>query len=440
MKYDLIVHNGVVVTVNPDSDIIENGWIGVKNGVIETVSSSVSKENLENAVQTLDACNGIVMPGLINTHTHLPMSIFRGLADDLPLDQWLNDRIFPAEAKFIDPDNVRLGALLSCAELLLSGVTTICDGYFLEDSVAKSVRRAGMRAVLGQGVIDFPAPGVLDPAENIEAASAFVSKWKDVSDLISPSIFCHSPYTCSANTLIKAKAVAAKENALFQIHVAETGFEAQKIRSEKDASPVGYLHRLGVLDADTLAVHCVWVDDEDIRVLAGQKTKVSHNPESNMKLAAGVAPVSKLIDNGVCVGIGTDGAASNNNLDMFQEMDMVAKLHKVETKSPVAMNAETVLRAATIKGAKALGLAGVTGSLVPGKQADLIVLEVRSPHLVPMYNPVSHLVYTATGADVKDVFVNGKPVVKDRRVLTIDVDLVLAETAKLGKTINASLV
>ena len=264
MCYDLIVHNGSIVTVNADFEIIPSGMICVKDGRIERLAAHLPEQALPDSTRAIDAKNGIILPGLVNTHTHLPMTLFRGLADDLPLMEWLNNHIFPAEAKHLNPESVRTGALLGCAELLLSGTTTCCDGYFYESRVAEAVEQSGMRAVLAQGVIDYPAPGVPDPTENIAYAEAYAESWRHRSPRIYPSIFCHSPYTCSGDTLRRAKEAARKKGVLFQIHVAETQTEREQMLAERNMSPVRYLDQLGILDADTLLVHAVWVTDEDI--------------------------------------------------------------------------------------------------------------------------------------------------------------------------------
>ncbi len=439
MKFDLVVHNGTVLTVNPAFDTIEDGIVCIRDGKIENLFPHKNDSPLPQAREFLDAKGGIIMPGLVNTHTHLPMTLFRGLADDLPLDIWLNEHIFPAERKYVNPESVRLGAKLGCAEMLLAGTTTVCDGYFLEDEVAAAVLASGMRAILGQGVIDFPAPGVPDPSRNVEDAVAFVKKWGDASPLIRPSIFCHSPYTCSEETLKKAKRAANSLDVLFQIHVAETQNESTQIPSQNRESPFAYLNRLGLLDQNTLLVHAVWADDHDVELIAGSGAKISHNPESNMKLASGIAPVSLFLDSDIAVGLGTDGCASNNNLDLFQELDTAAKLHKVSTLNPTVTDAGTVMQMGTIGGARAIGLQKFTGSLEPGKQADLIILDTHKPHLVPLYNPVSQIVYAASGADVKDVIVSGQILVHNREVLTLDVGNILEEVAALAKVIGAHL-
>ncbi|NNG00522.1 MAG: amidohydrolase [Desulfobacteraceae bacterium] len=419
-EFDTLIHNGVVVTVNPENQIIPDGMLGISGDKIALVTQREENVPLPRALNRIDARGGIILPGLVNTHTHLPMSLFRGLADDLPLEVWLNEHIFPAEAEHIHPESVRIGTLLSCVELLLAGTTTCCDGYFLEDQVAAAVAETGIRAVLGQGVVDFPAPGVPDPALNVSTAAGFVRKWSGRCETITPSIFCHSPYTCCPDTLVAAKAAAAEAGVLFQIHAAETRGEAGMIVDPKGSSPIAHLDELGILDQHTLLVHAVWADDMDIHRLQLRRACISHNPDSNMKLAAGVAPVPQYLTAGLCVGLGTDGCASNNNLDMFQEMDMAAKLHKVYALDPVLMPAESVLRMATLNGARAIGLDSLTGSLETGKLADVVVVDTRSTHLTPMYHPVSHLVYAACGSDVRHVFVGGRHLVSNGSVTTVD--------------------
>ncbi len=433
-----MIHNGTLVTVDKHMRIAEKGWIGIQAGVIRAIETSTPDTPPPTADQTIDAAGGIVMPGMVNTHTHLPMSLFRGLADDLPLTTWLNDHIFPAEARFIKSDAVRWGTLLSCAEMLLSGTTCSCGGYFHEDTVARAVAEAGLRAVLAQGVIDFPAPGVPDPAKNITFAMDYAQRWKDCLPLITPSIFCHAPYTCGDNTLQAAKTAADDLDLIFQIHVAETEFERDQSLKEKGLSPVAHLDRLGILDHRTLMAHCVWVDEVDIDTICRRGCAVSHCPESNMKLASGIAPVTGMRAAGITVSLGTDGCASNNNLDLFGEMGTVAKLHKVATGDPTTLNAASVLKMATIDGAWAIGLADRIGSLEIGKQADIIILDTRAPHLTPMYHPDSHIVYAAGGADVRHVLVAGRPVVRNRQLLTINIGEVIDRVNDIARDIRSN--
>ncbi len=437
MSFDTVIHNCTIITVDPEFNIIKHGIICIKDSRLEQISTKTHEQNPPDSKKVIDAKGGIVMPGLINTHTHLPMTLFRGLADDLPLNIWLNEHIFPAENKHINPESVRYGTLLACSEMLLSGTTTCCDGYFLEDTVAEAVNDSGMRAVLGQGVIDFPAPEVADPSENIKTAEEFAKKWLGVSPNIIPSIFCHSPYTCSSRTLKDAKTAANARGLLFQIHVSETKQELNQMQSELRLTPVEYLDSIGILDANTLLAHCVWIDDHDIEIIAKQNAKICHNPESNMKLAAGVAPVPCCLDSGITVGLGTDGCASNNNLDLFQEMDTTAKLHKVISHNPTVMDAKSVIIMATIAGAKAIGLGNEIGSIEVGKQADLIIIDTDKPHLTPLYNPVSHIVYTASGSDVRDVLVAGEFLVRNRKLLTLDLDDILENVTKISKLISS---
>lgn len=436
-KYDLIIHNGTAVTVNAGFDIIDPALICINNGVIESVKAATGGSPLPDAVEVVNAGGGIIMPGLVNTHTHLPMTLFRGLADDLPLDTWLNEHMFPVETEFITPENVRWGTLLACLEMLLSGTTTCCGGYFLEDDVASAVVQTGLRAVLAQGVIDFPAPGVPDPALNVAHAAGYVDKWMDQAATVTPSIFCHSPYTCCAKTLTAAKDAANRKGVLFQVHVAETKQESENSFKEHGLSPVGYLDSLGILDENTLAVHAVWTDKTDIRILEERRVKISHNAESNMKLAAGIAPVPAFLDAGITVGLGTDGCASNNDLDLFGEMDSVAKIHKATTLDPTVMDAATVLKMATINGARAIGLGNVTGSLEPGKQADIIVVKTSQPHLVPLYSPESHIVYSMRGADVSDVIAGGKILVRGRQPVYLDQERIIGKVMEIAGKIKS---
>jgi 5-methylthioadenosine/S-adenosylhomocysteine deaminase len=437
MTYDLVIHNGTIVTVNAAFEIIPDGLLCIKAGKLQRIEAGSGKQTLPAAKETLDAGGGLIMPGLVNTHTHLPMTLLRGLADDLPLDVWLNQHSFTAESTHINPENVRWGTLLACAEMLLSGTTTCCDGYFYENTVAEAVKTSGLRAVLAQGVIDFPAPGVPEPKENIRISQTFAAKWRNPSALITPSVFCHSAYTCSAETLKNAKALCIENGLLFQIHAAETQNECRQIQDEYQTTPIQYLEQLGILDENTLLIHCVWIDDEDIEIIAARKVGISHNPESNAKLAAGIAPAPKLLKAGIPVGLGTDGCASNNNLDLFHEMDMVAKLHKVETFDPTVMDARTVVEMATIEGAKVIGLDKHTGSLEVGKQADLIIIDTRRPHLMPIYHPESHIVYTAKSSDVRDVVVDGCILVKNRNVLSLDVEEIMARVRTIAGGIKS---
>ncbi len=429
----MLIKGGWVIPMTHRT-VYERGAVWVKGGIIGGVFQE--GEALPTVDRVVDATGCVVMPGLVNTHCHTPMSLFRGLADDMSLSVWLNDHIFPAEAAYINPGTVRAGALLSCAEMLLSGTTTVCDGYFYEEEVAEAVLIAGMRAVLGHGVIDFPAPGVPDPFENIATAVRFVEAWQHRSPLITPSIFCHSAFTCGEKTLTRAKEACRRLGVLFQIHTAETQDEVQTMREDRGISPYQLLDDLHLLDESTLLIHNVWMDESDIDLVARGGAMASHNPGSNTKLASGVSPVPRLLDHGIHVGLGTDGSASNNNLDLFGEMHLAAKLHKAYSLDPSVMDAWTVLEMATVEGAKALGLGGSIGSLHPGKRADIILVDMNTPHLTPVHNPVSNLVYAATGADVRDVFVDGRQVVKDGGLLTMDIKAVMDEVSRIAREVG----
>jgi 5-methylthioadenosine/S-adenosylhomocysteine deaminase len=429
--YDTLIHNGLVITVDEAFTCLDNAAVAVQDGVLQRVWAPDRPTPLPPAREVVDAKGSLIMPGLVNGHTHLPMSLFRGLADDLPLEQWLHEHIFPAEAKHISEASVDVGTRLSCAEMLLNGITTCCDGYFLADHIAAAVVSCGLRAVLGQGVIDFPAPGVPDPGRNVAHARSFVQAWKQKTPLVHPSIFCHAPYTCSAQTLQAAKQAAAEEGVLFQIHVAETRAEVEQCRNQHGQTPVQYLQKLGLLDAHTLLVHGVWLDQDDIASIAHSAAAVVHCPESNMKLASGIAPLPDLLAAGIRVALGTDGCASNNDLDLWGEMDTVAKLHKVKQLDPEVIDAAAVVRMATIEGAHALGLDQYIGSLEPGKRADLIVIDSNQPHLVPMYHPASHLVYSARGADVRHAMIDGRWVVRDRHLLTLNQEDLIREVSDM---------
>jgi 5-methylthioadenosine/S-adenosylhomocysteine deaminase len=416
MEYDVVIKGGLLLTMEDGTGVVENGMVFIKDGNIIDCGEAIDLSSVQ-AKKVIDAKSKIILPGLINAHTHLPMSMFRGFADDLPHGIWLNEHIFPAEATQLNPESVEKFSRLSIQEILLSGTTTICDGYFYEHHIAKSVLESGIRGVLGHGVIDFPAPGVPDPGKNIQVSQDFVIEWKDKSSLISPSIFCHSPYTCSEQTLQNAKKKADALGVLFQIHVAETKNETAMVEGLNSRSIVGYLDDIGLLDENSLLVHSVWINEDDIAIVKKQGAKVAHCPESNMKLASGIAPVPKMIEYGIPVGIGTDGCASNNDHDLFAEMDMATKLHKVALLDPCIMDAKTTLEMATVNGAEAIGLGKIIGSIKKGKRADIILVDTDKPHMTPMFNPFSALVYSAKSSDVSLVMVDGEILVENGRLI-----------------------
>jgi 5-methylthioadenosine/S-adenosylhomocysteine deaminase len=430
---DLLIRNGTILTMDTDSRVIENGSIAIQGDRIAGVGTSEDFKDV-HAPRLIDARGGIVMPGLVNTHTHAAMTCFRGLADDLPLMTWLNDHIFPAESKLNDAV-VYSGTLLACAEMIRSGITCFCDMYLFEGAVADAAKAAAMRAVVGEVLYDFPSPNYGPIEAGFAYTEALIGKWRD-DPLITIAVEPHSPYLCSPKLLQQAAAISRQHSVPLVIHVSETQNEVQKSLAEKRRTPVGYLSDLGVLSPNLLACHCVVLRDDDILLLKKFGVKVAHNPESNMKLASGVAPVVDMIQEGVCVGLGTDGCASNNNLDILSEMDTAAKLHKVNLFDPTVMDAETVVRMATIQGARALGLDGITGSLEPGKKADIIVINMDKPHLVPMYSPYSHIVYAVKADDVVLSVINGRVVMEDRKLLSLDIEAVMSDVNQISEQIR----
>jgi 5-methylthioadenosine/S-adenosylhomocysteine deaminase len=439
IEVDILIRGGTLLTMSEAMEVIENPVIAVKDGKILLAAAEGASPAPFRATETIDASHSIILPGLVNTHTHLPMIFFRGLADDLPLMDWLNNYIFPAESKHVNREMVYVGSLLAIAEMILSGTTTFCDGYFYESSVAQAAVDVRMRAVTARGFID-PPPGQPDaPGENARIAERFIEKWAGRSPLVTPALFCHSPYTCSPETLQGIKEISRKAKVPYIIHLSETRDEVRIIRERYGVSPVMHLEKTGVLDESTLAVHCVWLSPGEIDILAEHGVRVSHNPESNMKLASGVAPVPDMLRRGITVGLGTDGSASNNDLDLFREMDTAAKLHKVTRLDPMAMDAKTVLRMATIEGAKAVGLGDRIGSIEAGKKADIIVVDTRKPHLTPLYNGYSHLVYAANGADVSTVIIDGRIILKERRFLDFDIKDIMNRARKIAGEIGKTL-
>ncbi|MBC2696046.1 MAG: amidohydrolase [Desulfobacteraceae bacterium] len=416
---DILILNGTLLTMDSRGTQFKNGAVAIEGEKIVALGTADNFSSW-NVSRIIDARGGIIMPGLVNAHTHAAMTCFRGLADDLPLMTWLNDYIFPAEAK-LDYEKVYCGTLLACAEMILSGTTCFCDMYLFEDAVACAAKHAGMRAVVGEVLYDFPSPNYGQIKQGFAYTEMLIEKWKN-DLLITIAVEPHSPYLCSPDLLKRASFLAEKNNIPLVIHVSETESEVQTSKEKYGLTPVGFLADLDVLSRNLLACHCVALTDEDISLLQRFDVKVSHNPESNMKLASGIAPIPELLKAGVCVGLGTDGCASNNNLDIFLEMDTAAKLHKVNTFDPTVMDAYTVLKMCTIDGARSLGLDEITGSLEPGKRADIIIIDTHKPHLTPMYNPISHLVYAVKGSDVTTSIINGKIVMENGRLLTLKLE------------------
>ncbi|MFP3866935.1 MAG: amidohydrolase [Desulfobacteraceae bacterium] len=421
MEFDYLIHNALVLTLEPKVPPLVHGYVAVQGDRIAAVGQAARAAQLPPAREQLDAQGSLVMPGLVNTHTHAAMTLFRGLADDLPLEDWLHKHIFPAEARWVDVAFVYWGTRLAIAEMIRGGITTVGDGYFFAAAARQAYLECGLRAVMAQGVLDFPAPGVPDPQDNLKVAAAFIESGAGGGPgLVTSTLFCHAPYTCGAATLQQAKALTRERNLPFFIHLAETREEVLQMQQEHGLSPVAYLDSLGILDSLTIAAHAIWVDEADQEILARRGVKVCHCPECNLKLASGVAPVPEMLHKGICVGLGTDGAASNNNLDLFGEMALAAKLHKVIRLDPTCLPAPQAVGLATREGARVLGLDELIGTLTPGKAADLIILDLDQPHLTPLFDPYSHLVYAAQAADVRHVMVAGRWLLQDHQFLTLN--------------------
>ncbi|PKN38817.1 MAG: amidohydrolase [Deltaproteobacteria bacterium HGW-Deltaproteobacteria-2] len=435
-NWDIVITGGTLMTMSARMEIIEDSLIGIKDGIIVAAGKNTDSGcAILKTKETIDASGCIVMPGLVNTHTHIPMVCFRGMADDLPLMEWLSKYIWPAEMNFVNKEMVYDGAMLAMAEMILSGTTTFCDGYFFEDTITEAVRTVGMRAVVSQGFADVFMSDKTKADKMMAAAKRFVKRWQPQAPMITPAYFCHSPYTCSPDTLVRVKDAAREDGILYLMHLLENKDETDTILNLYGKKPVQLLFDLGVLDEQTIAVHCNWLTKEDMAIFADLGVKVSHNPESSMKLASGVAPVPEMLKKGIVVGIGTDGCASNNDMDMFREMNTAALIHKVNSLNPTVMNAETVCKMATIGGAKSLGLDKLTGSIEKGKKADIILVDMNQTHLTPLYNCYSQLVYAARGADVKTSIINGKIVMKDRQLRTIDMQTAMKNVRNIAAEI-----
>jgi 5-methylthioadenosine/S-adenosylhomocysteine deaminase len=438
MADDLLIVNGIVKTGTAEENLL-SGYVAVGSGLIREVGemAALPASVIRAAAKVIDATGCLVMPGLVNGHNHGAMTLFRGLADDLPLIQWLQEHIFPSEATFVNSEMVYWCTRLAAAEMILSGTTTVADGYFYEEQAARAFKESGMRAVVAQGVIDFPAPGVPDPSANLHLPAALIKAWHS-DNLIRPAIFCHSPYTCSPVTIKGAKQLAREAGVQFFIHLAESAWEVEEIQRRHGLTPLRHLHELGILDEATVCVHSVWLDRAEIELLSSCGTGVITCPESNMKLASGAAPVARMLTAGIPVGLGTDGSASNNDLDLFGEMRTTALLHKLIGQDPTLLPTAEVVGMATVGGARVLGLQGSIGELLPGKKADLIVVDLQKPHLTPHYDTDSLLTYAAVGSDVKTSIIDGVLVMEERRLLTIDLKETMARVRSLARQVRTA--
>jgi len=439
---DLLVTNATIVTMDPQRRVVENGTLATRGDEIFYVGPPKDEILFPKGIQakqTIDARGKLLLPGLINAHTHVPMSLFRGLKDDVTLDDWLRKFIFPAEAKNVTKDFVRWGTRLATAEQIRSGVTIFADMYYFEDAIAEETKAAGMRGVLGETFIDFPAPDNKTHDQLLAYSEKFLQRWHN-DPLIHAAVAPHSIYTDSEQTLKDAATLARKYNSPILIHVAEIKKELDESLAKNQATPVQYLERIGLLGPDVLAAHCIWVNDEDRKILAAHKVGCAHNPSSNMMLASGVSPVAELRAAGVAVGLGTDGpAGSNNDLNLMEEIDLAAKLAKITKMDPLALNAKAVVAMATIDGAKALHMEKEIGSLEKGKKADLILISLDEPNAVPMYDIYAQLAYALKGSDVETVIIGGKLVMQNRKLLTINQEQVEAKAREYKKSVAASL-
>jgi 5-methylthioadenosine/S-adenosylhomocysteine deaminase len=428
-----------VITQDPQRRVIEDGAVAIRGDRIAGVGTKAEISARFQAKQRIDRPAAILAPGLINTHTHAAMSLFRGIADDLKLQEWLEKFIFPAEAKNVSAEFVRWGTRLGCLEMLLGGTTTFTDMYYFEDVVAEAAKEAGMRGVLGETIIGFPAPDNKTLSQALAFTEKYLARFRG-DPLIVPAVAPHALYTNSDESLKACRAIANRYNAPLVIHVSETKKENDDTVAQRHMSPVRVLDSLGVFNGRTLAAHAVWVDDADMAILKQRGVGVAHCPSSNMKLASGIAPVVKMLALDLAVGLGPDGpAGSNNDFNLFEEMDLAAKLQKVSTMDPQAVPAAAALDMATIRGARALGLEKEIGSIEPGKRADLIMVRIDRPNAVPVFNAISQMVYALKASDVRDVMVNGRLVVRDSKILSLNEQLVLQKAAEYRARIGASL-
>jgi len=438
-KADLLISGGTVVTMDASRAILEDGAVAVKGDTIVAVGPRSDLEARYAAKQTIDARGGLVLPGFINGHTHVPMTLFRGLHDDVTINDWLYKYIFSAEAKNVNEEFVRWGTRLAAAEQIRGGVTTFADMYYFEDAVAEETKAAGMRGVLGETFIDFPAPDNKNQAEMLAYTEKFLKKWQG-DPLIHAAAAPHSIYTCSQKTLQDSAALARKYHAPILIHTSEMKKEWEDSEKTNGMSPVQYLDKIGILGPDVVSAHCIFVDAADEKTLAQKQVGCVHNPSSNMMIASGVSPVADMRAAGVAVGLGTDGpAGSNNDLDLMEEIDLAAKLAKISKMDPLALNAKAVVEMATIDGARALHMDKEIGSLETGKKADVILIGLDEPNAVPMYDIYAQVAYALKGSDVQTVVIGGRMVMRDRKLLTVNEVEAIAKAREYKKSIAASL-
>ena len=443
-QVDTLFINAHILTMDEHLTQYTSGALAVIGDSIVAVGPEDEIKKEYTAKETVDCKGRVLMPGLVNAHTHVPMTLLRGIADDLRLDVWLQGYMWPVEREFASPEFVHLGTSIACAELIRSGVTTFNDMYFYEDEVAKATANAGMRAVCGQSILKFPTPDAKSYDDSMEQARDYIKRWKN-HPLIVPSIAPHAPYTCTDDILRATSELAQEFDVPLHTHLAETSFEVETIRKENGMPVIPYVKKQGLFEAKVIAAHCVHIDAGEIRTLHHGGAGVSHNPSSNLKLASGFAPVTKMLDVGLNVGIGTDGPASNNDLDMFEEVRLAAFIAKAVTNDPTSLPASQALLMGTRLGAQALHIGHLTGSLTPGRRADLIIVDLSPLHNSPSFkrssdNAYAQIVYASKSTDVSDVMINGKFVMRDRKLLTVNEDELLAEAADIAKKIDSFLV
>jgi 5-methylthioadenosine/S-adenosylhomocysteine deaminase len=437
-QVSIVITGGIVVTMDAQNRVLWPGAVAIDGQKIVAVDTPENIAKRFRGATVIQAGGHVVMPGLINTHTHAAMVMYRGLADDLALMEWLQKYIFPAEGKTVSPELVRIGTRLAALEMIESGTTLFTDMYYFEEEVGRVAKAAGLRGVLGETVIGFPVADAKTPAEALARAERFIQEFTSDA-LVTPAVAPHSMYTNDGATLIAARDLARKYGVPLLTHVAETRDEIATSNEKHKMSPVAYLESLGFWGPSTLAAHFVHVSDDDLAIIKKRGAGLSHNPESNMKLASGTAPVSKALKAQINVGLGTDGAASNNDLDMFEAMRQAAFLHKLVENDPTVVSAQTALEMATIGGARALGMGDRLGSLEAGKLADAIVVSMQSARQTPLYNPISHLVYVTRGDDVRTTIVNGRILMRNRQVLTLDSARVIADANALSTKVKAAV-
>lgn len=436
-EIDILITGSKALLLDANNTILDQPAVAVNDSnIIETGPANELAKRYK-AKRTINAENSLIMPGFVNCHTHAAMTCFRGMADDLELMDWLNNYIFPAEAKNVNKELAYWGSLLAAAEMIKSGTTTFCDMYIFEDETARAAKQAGLRCLLGEVLFDFPSPNVKSPEEGLAYTRMLLEKWQN-DPLINIIVEPHALYTCSPDLLQAAGKLAYDYNVPLGIHLLENKAEKDQLEQKFGKGAVSFLDEINYLNERLIAFHAVCLSADDMRLFARHGCSVSHNPASNMKLASGIAPVPDMIKAGVTVGLGTDGCASNNNLDMIKEMSTAAKLHKVAGLDPTVMDARTVVSMATTEGAKALGMGNITGSLEAGKKADIIVIGLDKPHLTPLYNEYSHLAYAANGTDVDTVIINGKVVMENRRLLTLDETEIMQKVREIAVNIKKS--